>query len=155
MYTSLSSFWKQPHGLALRAAPGGSGTLIMFRGKPNIATRPVATSTSTRIITSMRRLQRSTPASDPSRSRSNLPSSPHGISPGRAQGVVTVREGSVPVPLPRSIKLPGLVPGDASGDGLPEPEAVGLRLAEGVGDVSAKVSFRSSSNAISERPAVR
>ena len=103
----------------------------------------------------MRRLHRSVPASEPRRSRSNFPSSPHGISPGRVHGVVTVREGSVPVPLPCPTDVPGLTSGDVSGDGLPPSESVGLILPEGVGDASANVSFRSSSNAISDRPTVR
>ena len=102
----------------------------------------------------MRRLQRSDPASEPSSSKSNFPSSPHGISPGRVHGVAAVSEGSVPLPLPRRTEASGLTPGEASGEGLLALEAGGSELAEGVGDVSAKVSFRSSSNAVRERPTV-
>ena len=100
----------------------------------------------------MRRLHRSVPASEPSSSRSNLPSSPHGISPGRAHGVVTVSEGRVPVPSPRGGTVPGLVAIEAPGEGEPSIELVLEGFGSGLGETSANVSLRSSSNAISERP---
>lgn len=100
----------------------------------------------------MRRLHRSAPASEPSKSRSNFPSSPHGIAPGRAHGVVTVSEGRVPVPPPRGGTVPGLAEIELLGDGEPSVESVSEALGFGLGETSANVSFRSSSNAISERP---
>ena len=110
---------KQPHATALRAAPGGNGALIRFRGRPIIATLPVATSISTRSITSIRRLQRSRPASEPSSSRSNRPSLPHG-------------HGARPLPGHRDVQRRQVA--EAGGLRGAAVSPVGLGVADGSGE---------------------
>src|SRR3954447_23361027 len=128
-YISLSSPGWQPHTDASRAAPGGYGAYWRLRGRPIIAVSPVLTSTSTSSITSLRRLQRPPPASDPMSRRSNRPSSPHGIAPGRSHGTDAPKFGNVP--LPPSVGKGGITgvgagdgPRDADGAGLP-PDGAG------------------------------
>ena len=77
-YISLIRPGWHPQAAASRAGPGGYGAFWRLRGTPIIATLPVSTSTSTRSMTSVLRLQRPDPASDPISSRSNRPSSPQG-----------------------------------------------------------------------------
>ena len=99
-YISLMSPGWQPQRDASRAGPGGYGAFWMLRGMPTIATAPDLTSTSTSSITSLRRLQRLLPASDPMSSRSKRPSLPHGLSGfARFQGTEAPKAGSVPSPL--------------------------------------------------------
>ena len=126
---------KQPQATALRAGPGGSGAFWRLRGSPIIATLPVATSISTRSITSIRRLQRSGPASEPSRSRSKRPSLPHGTAPGPRPRDGDVEAGRLPMPDgPRAARRSasvGVARGRAtSADGLASPRRSG-----GVGPV--------------------
>src|SRR4051794_20107413 len=121
-YISLSSPVWQPQTDASRAAPGGYGAYWRLRGRPIIAVWPVLTSTSTSSITSLRRLQRPPPASEPMSRRSNRPSSPHGIAPGRCHGTEAPNAGSVPLP-------PSLGNGGITGVG----EGVGPTAAEGAG----------------------
>jgi hypothetical protein len=101
-----------------------------------MATLPVATSISTKSMTSIRRLQRSVPASEPKRSRSNRPSSPHGTSPGRVHGTDTPRPGRVPEPLEwttgGALLGVGVAP-EGSGESLGSP--VGSSVGSSVGSV--------------------
>ena len=145
-YSPLSSCRKQPHATASRAAPGGNGALMRLRGSPIIATLPVATSISTRSITSIRRLQRSGPASEPRRSRSKRPSLPHGTAPGRCHGTVTFEAGRPPVPEVIGVCVT-TGPMVAEGSGEAGPERLGRDPA------SPRHRARTSSPAAACRPA--
>src|ERR1700704_3885111 len=72
----------------------------MFLGNPNIAERPVATSTDRRIIVSVRRLHRSGPASAPMSSTSSRPLAAQ-AGPGIGEGLgLAVGSGLLGPPLP-------------------------------------------------------
>ena len=134
-YISLRRPVWQPHAVASRAGPSGYGAFWRFRGRPIMATSPDATSTSTRSITSLRRLQRPSPASEPISRRSNRPSSPQGSAPARCQGTSASNAGSVP--LPPSVgygatSRVGVGDGVAAADGSGVPDAMAMGDGDGV-----------------------
>src|ERR1700690_1023877 len=125
-------YGKQGHEKAF-ADSGGSGTFSRLRGMPYIAARPVARSTSRRIIVSVRRLQRPVPASAPTSSTFSLPSAAHWA--GSVLGRALTSIGNIGMPSPVVGPAVGAteVNPAGSGEGLPPAELAGLGLSLAAG----------------------
>src|ERR1035437_4532376 len=127
-------YGKQWHGNAFSDS-GGSGTFSRLRGMPYMTERPEAISTSSRIIVSVRRLQRPTPSSTPTSRTLSFPSAAHSV--GGVFGPLTFSTAKMGMPSPVVGPGVGSSIGEPAGLGLGEPRTPGEPLEPGETDAVA------------------